>query len=54
MVQRLLNRSWAAESGFFWARRRGSRVNVNYLLIEGLQRSGYDDLAIQAARDQSQ
>lgn len=29
-------------------------VNVNYLLIEGLQRSGYADLAIQAAQEKLQ
>lgn len=107
MARRLVEHSWDAESGFFWARRNGSRVNVrtpfnlfplvtgqmppeiadrlvahltderqfwsrypiptvamddpkynpikmwrgptwvnvNYLLIEGLQRSGYADLA---------
>ena len=107
MARRLVDVAWDAESGFFWARRNGSRVNVrtpfslfpiitgqlpteisdrlvahltdehqfwsrypvptvamddpkydpvtmwrgptwvnvNYLLIEGLQRSGYTDLA---------
>jgi hypothetical protein len=107
MTQRLVERAWDAESGFFWASRNGARlnvrtpfslfplitgqmppeisdrlvahltderqfwsrypvptvamddpkydplemwrgptwVNVNYLLIEGLQRSGYIDLA---------
>ncbi len=107
MIQRMIDISWDAQSGFFWARRNGSRVNVrtpfnlfplitgrmppaiserlvshltdqsqfwsrypvptvamdepkynpnqmwrgptwvnvNYLLIEGLQRSGYPDLA---------
>ena len=112
MVQRLVERAWDAESGFFWARRNDSRVNVrtpfnlfplitgrmpqeiaerlvthltderqfwtrypvpsvalddpkytpgkmwrgptwvnvNYLLIEGLQRSGYPDLAHELRR----
>jgi hypothetical protein len=112
MARRLLDRAWDAESGFFWARRNGSRVNVrtpfnlfplitgqmppevsdrlvthltdarqfwsrypvptvamddpkynpakmwrgptwvnvNYLLIEGLQRSGYEDLARELRR----
>jgi hypothetical protein len=107
MARRLVQRSWDEETGFFWARRNGERVNVrtpfnlfplltgqlppeisrrlvahltdahqfwsrypvpsvamddpkydpltmwrgptwvniNYLLIEGLMRSGYDDLA---------
>jgi putative isomerase len=112
MAQRLIERAWDAETGFFWARRNGSRVNVrtpfnlfplitgqmppeisdrlvahltderqfwsrypvptvamddlkynpaqmwrgptwvnvNYLLIEGLQRSGYQDLARELRR----
>ena len=112
MVRRLVERAWDEESGFFWARSNGSRVNVrtpfslfplitgqmppevaerlvahltderqfwtrypvptvamddpkytpgkmwrgptwvnvNYLLIEGLQRSGYQDLARELRR----
>ncbi len=112
MVRRLMEIAWDKESGFFWARRNGSRVNVrtpfnlfplitgqmpseitdrlvthltderqfwtrypvatvamddptytpgkmwrgptwvnvNYLLIEGLQRSGYTDLARELRR----
>jgi hypothetical protein len=112
MAQRLVERAWDAESGFFWARKNGSRVNVrtpfnlfplitgqmppeiserlvahltderqfwsrypvptvamddpkydpaqmwrgptwvnvNYLLVEGLQRSGYQDLARELRR----
>jgi glycogen debranching enzyme len=112
MARRLVERAWDAESGFFWANRNGSRVNVrtpfnlfplitgqmppeiserlvahltderqfwsrypiptvamddpkynpaqmwrgptwvnvNYLLIEGLQRSGYPDLARELRR----
>jgi putative isomerase len=112
MARRLIEIAWDAESGFFWARRKGSRVNVrtpfnlfplitgqmpqeisdrlvahltderqfwsrypvptvamddpkydpitmwrgptwvnvNYLLIEGLQRSGYGDLARELRR----
>jgi hypothetical protein len=112
IARRLLDQSWDVESGFFWARRNGSRVNVrtpfnlfplitgqmppeisdrlvahltderqfwsrypvpsvamddpkynpvkmwrgptwvnvNYLLIEGLQRSGYVDLARELRR----
>ncbi len=112
MARRLVQHSWDAESGFFWARHNGSRVNVrtpfnlfpiitgqmpreitervvahltderqfwtrypiptvamddpkytpgtmwrgptwinvNYLLIEGLQRSGYEDLARELRR----
>ncbi|HET9587215.1 MAG TPA: trehalase family glycosidase [Anaerolineales bacterium] len=112
MAQRLVKLAWDAESGFFWARKNGSRVNVrtpfnlfplitgqmppeiadrlvahltderqfwsrypiptvamddpkydphvmwrgptwvnvNYLLIEGLQRSGYTDLARELRR----
>jgi glycogen debranching enzyme len=112
MAQRLVEVAWDAESGFFWARRNGSSVNVrtpfslfplitgqmppeitdrlvahltderefwtrypvptvamddpkytpgkmwrgptwvnvNYLLIEGLQRSGYEDLARELRR----
>jgi len=112
MARRLVDQAWDAESGFFWARRNGSRVNVrtpfnlfplitgqmppevserlvahltderqfwsrypvptvamddpkfdpytmwrgptwvnvNYLLIDGLQRSGYMDLARELRR----
>jgi glycogen debranching enzyme len=112
MARRLVERAWDTESGFFWARKNGSRVNVrtpfnlfplitgqmppeiserlvahltderqfwsrypvptvamddpkydpaqmwrgptwvnvNYLLVEGLQRSGYQDLARELRR----